>query len=155
MVILTTFTTPIAIFVSFGTIKTRIKELCIAFLLLEGAMIGAFVALDLFVFYVFWGVKNVPMFIMIGIWGGQEKIKAAIKFFMFTMTGSVLMLGAMLFMVWTHYRIKGIWSFDYLDLVQVYLPQEGLLGSFSTQAMCFWAFSIAFFIKVPMFPVHT
>ncbi len=155
MVVLTTFTTPIAVFASFGSIKGRIKELCVAFLVLEGAMIGAFVALDLFVFYVFWELMLVPMFLMIGIWGGADKIKAAVKFFIFTMTGSVLMLGAMVFMVWTHQRITGQWSFDYLDLVQVMLPQEGPLGTFSTQALCFWAFSIAFFIKVPMFPVHT
>jgi NADH-quinone oxidoreductase subunit M len=153
LVVLTTFTTPIAAYASFGSVKTRQKELCIAFLILQAAMIGAFVALDMFLFYVFWELMLVPMFLMIGIWGGAEKIKAAIKFFMFTMTGSVLMLAALVYMVWTNHELNGVWSFDYLDLAQVMLP--GQLGNWSAGAACFWAFSLAFFIKVPMFPVHT
>ncbi len=153
LVILTTFTTPIAAFVSFGSIKTHIKELCIAFLLLQGAMIGSFVALDLFVFYLFWELMLVPMFLLIGIWGGANKIKAAIKFFMFTMTGSVLMLAAMVYLVWTNHELTGLWSFDYLQLTQVILP--GTPNGWGPQTLCFWAFSLAFFIKVPMFPLHT
>ncbi len=148
LVILTTLTTPIAMFASFGSVKTRIKELCFAFLLLEGAMIGAFVALDLFLFYVFWELMLVPMYLMIGIWGGADKIKAAIKFFLYTMTGSVLMLAAIVYLVWTHQKLTGTYSFDYLSLVRVVLPKDA-------QVFCFWAFSIAFFIKVPMWPVHT
>lgn len=153
LIILTTFSTPIAAFASFGTIRTRIKELCVAFLLLQGAMIGAFVALDLFLFYVFWELMLVPMFLMIGIWGGSDKVKAAIKFFVYTMTGSVLMLAAMLYMVWTNHEITGQWSFDYLELCRLVLP--GKLQEISAASLCFWAFSIAFFIKVPMFPLHT
>ena len=153
LVLLTTFTTPIAAFATFGSVKTRIKELCAAFLLLQGAMLGAFVALDLFVFYVFWELMLVPMFLMIGIWGGADRIKAAVKFFLFTMTGSVLMLAAMLYLVWTHHALTGAWSFDLLHLAQVQLP--GQLGTMGPQTLCFLAFSIAFFIKVPMFPVHT
>lgn len=159
LVVLTTFTTPIAAFASFGSIKTRIKELCIAFLLLEAAMIGAFVALDMFLFYVFWELMLPPMFILIGVWGGADRIKAAVKFFIFTMTGSVLMLGAIVYMVWTHHDLTGVWSFDFVDLAQVILPGllplPGQAGGFSAQMACFWAFSLAFFIKVPMFPVHT
>jgi len=153
LVVLTTFTTPIALFSSLGSVKTRVKELCIAFLLLEAAMIGAFVALDMFLFYVFWELMLVPMFLMIGIWGGADKIKAAVKLFIFTMSGSVLMLAAIIYMVWTNHQLTGHWSFDYLDLAQLLLP--GQLGTLGPAAMCFWAFSIAFFIKVPMFPVHT
>jgi NADH-quinone oxidoreductase subunit M len=153
LIVLTTFTTPIAAYSAFGSIRTRIKELCVSFLLLQGAMIGAFVALDLFLFYVFWELMLVPMFLMIGIWGGAEKIKAAIKFFVFTMTGSVLMLAAMLYLVWTNHELTGQWTFDYLALARVVLP--GAAGSLSPATLCFWAFSIAFFIKVPMFPVHT
>ncbi len=153
LIILTTFTTPIAAFVSFGSIKTNIKELCFAFLLLQGAMIGSFVALDMFVFYLFWELMLVPMFLLIGIWGGADKIKAAIKFFLFTMTGSVLMLAAMLYLVWTNHELTGIWSFDYLQLTQVILP--GTPTDWGPQTLCFWAFSLAFFIKVPMFPLHT
>ncbi len=148
LVILTTFTTPIAVYAAFGSIKDRVKELCFAFLFLEGAMLGSFVALDLFLFYVFWELMLVPMYIMIGIWGGADKIKAAIKFFIYTMAGSVLMLAAIVYMVWTHQKLTGSYSFDYLSLVRVVLPKDA-------QMFCFWAFSIAFFIKVPMWPVHT
>lgn len=148
MVLLTTFMTPIAAFASFGSIKTRVKELCFSFLLLEAAMLGAFVSLDLFLFYIFWELMLVPMYLMIGIWGGSEKIKAAVKFFLFTMAGSMLLLAAMVYLVWTHQRITGEYSFDYLALSRVMLPK-------SAQFICFWGFSIAFFVKVPMWPVHT
>jgi NADH-quinone oxidoreductase subunit M len=154
LVLLTTLTTPIAAFSSFGSIKTRQKELAVAYLLLEGAMLGAFVALDLFQFYVFFELMLVPMFLMIGIWGGAEKIKAAIKLFVFTMTGSVLMLAALVYLAWTHQKLTGRWSFDYLDLMYVVLPRprDALFGA---AGLCFGAFALAFFIKVPMFPFHT
>ncbi len=148
LVLLTTFITPIAAYSAFGSIQTRIKELCISLLLLEGAMIGVFVALDLFLFYVFWELVLVPMYIMIGVWGGVDKVKAAIKFFLYTMVGSMLMLAAIVYMVHVYHKLTGTYSFDYLALVRVMLPQH-------KQALCFWAFSIAFFIKVPMWPVHT
>ncbi|MBM4376291.1 MAG: NADH-quinone oxidoreductase subunit M [Deltaproteobacteria bacterium] len=155
LIVLTTFTTPIAAFASFGSIKSRHKELCAAFLMLQGAMIGAFVALDLFVFYVFWELMLVPMFLMIGIWGGAEKIKASVKFFLFTMTGSVLMLGAMLYLVWTHHELTSQWTFDYLALSRVVLPDTQKPVVMSAQFLCWFAFSLAFFIKVPMWPLHT
>jgi NADH-quinone oxidoreductase subunit M len=148
LVLLTTFITPIAMYASFGSIKTRIKELCIAFLILEGAMIGVFVSLDLFLFYVFWEVVLVPMFLMIGVWGGVDRIRASIKFFLYTMAGSMLMLAAIVYMVWTYQKLTGVWSFDYLSLSRMVLGKNA-------QTYCFWAFSIAFFIKVPMWPVHT
>lgn len=148
LLILTTFLTPLVMYVSFGSIKTRQKEYIAAFLLLESAMIGAFVSLDMFLFYVFWELMLVPMYVMIGIWGGAEKIKASIKFFIYTMAGSMLLLAAMVYLVWTHQKLTGVWSFDLLALSQVVLPARA-------QLLCFWAFSIAFFIKVPMWPVHT
>jgi NADH-quinone oxidoreductase subunit M len=148
LVLLTTFVTPIAAYASFGSIKTRIKELCFAFLLLQGAMIGAFLALDLFLFYVFWELMLVPMFLMIGIWGGVDRIKAAIKFFLYTMAGSVLMLAAIVYLVWANQKLTGEFTFDFLALSRVVLPK-------TAQVVCFWAFSLAFFIKVPMWPVHT
>jgi NADH-quinone oxidoreductase subunit M len=148
LILLTTFITPIAVYASFGSIKTRIKELCFAFLLLQGAMLGAFVSLDLFQFYMFWELMLVPMYVMIGIWGGAEKVKAAVKFFIYTMAGSMLMLAAIVYLVWTNQKLTGAWSFDFLALSRVVLPR-------SAQMICFWAFSIAFFIKVPMWPVHT
>jgi len=148
LVLLTTFITPIAAYASFGSIKTQVKELCFCFLFLQGAMLGAFVALDLFLFFVFWELMLVPMYVMIGIWGGAEKIKAAIKLFLYTMTGSMLMLAAIVYMAWAHQKLTGTWSFDYLALSRVVVSREA-------QTLCFWAFSIAFFIKVPMWPVHT
>ena len=156
LVVLTTFTTPIAAFSSFGSIKTRIKELCVAYLLLQAAMIGAFVALDLFLFYLFWELMLVPMFLLIGIWGGPQRIYAALKFVIFTMTGSVLMLAAMLYLVWTNHALTGTWTFDYLELCRVVLPASQTATTLGGPMMwCFWAFSIAFFVKVPMFPLHT
>ncbi len=111
MVLLTTFTTPIAAIVAFGSIKERIKDLCFALLLLHSGMLGAFVALDLFLFYVFWELMLIPMIILIGVWGGVERIKAAYKFFLFTMAGSVLMLAAILYLVITHKQIAGYYTF--------------------------------------------
>jgi len=148
LVLLTTFSTPLAAIVAFGSIKTRVKDLCFALLLMQGAMVASFVSLDLFLFYLAFELMLVPMYIMIGIWGGVDKIKAAIKFFLYTMFGSVLMLAAILYLVWTYARITGAPSFDLLALSKVMLPQK-------TQILCFWAFALAFFIKVPMFPLHT
>ena len=148
LVLLTTFITPIAAWASFGSIKTRVKDLCFAFLFLQASMIGAFVALDLFLFYVFWELMLVPMYVMIGIWGGTERIKAALKFFLYTMVGSVLMLAAMIYLVWQYKQLAGEPSFDLLALQRVALPKD-------VQMLCFAAFALAFLIKVPMFPVHT
>ena len=148
LVLLTTVTTPIAAAVSFGSIKTRIKDLAFSILLLHGGMLGAFVALDLFLFYVFWELMLVPMVIFIGVWGGVEKIKAAYKFLLYTMTGSVLMLAAILYMVWQHSEIAGYVTFDYLALSRLVLPETAAY-------LCFGAFALAFFIKVPTFPLHT
>ena len=111
-------------------------------------MIGAFIALDMFVFYLFWELVLVPMYLMIGIWGGADRIKAAVKFFIYTMVGSVLLLAAILYLVWANQKLTGQWSFDYIDLSRVVLARPA-------QMLCFWAFSLAFFIKVPMWPVHT
>ncbi len=148
LVMLTTFITPIAAYVTFGSIKTRIKDLCFSFLFLQAAMIGAFVSLDLFLFYVFWELMLIPMYLMIGVWGSHDRIKAALKFFIYTMSGSVLMLAAIIYLVYTYAQLTGEVSFSLLALNKVLLPQH-------TQLLCFWAFAIAFFIKVPMFPVHT
>jgi NADH-quinone oxidoreductase subunit M len=148
LVMLTTFITPIAAYVTFGSIKTRIKDLCFSLLFLQAAMLGAFVSLDLFLFYVFWELMLIPMYLLIGVWGSQDRIKAALKFFIYTMAGSVLMLAAIIYLVYTYSQLTGEVSFSLLALNKVLLPQH-------TQLLCFWAFAIAFFIKVPMFPVHT
>jgi NADH-quinone oxidoreductase subunit M len=148
LILLSTLTTPIAAYVAFGSLKTRIKDLCFAFLLLHGAMMGAFVSLDLFLFFVFWELMLIPMIVMIGVWGGVEKVKAAYKFFIYTMVGSMLMLAAILYLVWSFSKLAGYPSFDYLALQRVALPHTAAW-------LCFLGFLLAFAIKVPMFPFHT
>ncbi len=148
MVLLSTFTMPIAALVSFGSIKKRIKDLCIAFLVLHSAMIGCFVSLDMFLFFVFWELMLLPMLILIGVYGGVERIKAAYKFFLYTMIGSMMMLAAILYMVWTHKELTGYITFDYLALSRVMLTEQA-------GWLCFAAFALAFLIKVPVFPFHT
>jgi NADH-quinone oxidoreductase subunit M len=148
LLLLCTFSTPIALYVSLNSITTRIKDLCFAFLMLHGAMLGCFVSLDLFLFFVFWEMMLVPMIVMIGVWGGVEKIKAAYKFFLYTMVGSMLMLSAILYMVWTHQKLAGYYSFDYLALSRLVMPHTAAW-------LCFLGFLAAFAIKVPMWPLHT
>jgi NADH-quinone oxidoreductase subunit M len=149
LVILTVFIMPIAAYASFGSIHTRIKDWCFALLLLEGAMLGAFVALDLFLFYTFWELMLVPMYVMIGVWGGTNRIRSAIKFFLYTMFGSVLMLGAILYVAYAYAQANGGQpSFDYFDLQRLLIPRH-------VQVWLWAAFTLAFVIKVPMFPVHT
>jgi NADH-quinone oxidoreductase subunit M len=148
MVLLTTFTTPIAAIVAFGSIKERIKDLCFALLMLHGGMIGAFISLDLFLFFVFWELMLLPMLILIGVYGGADRIKAAYKFFLYTMVGSMMMLAAILYMVWTHKALGGYLTFDYLALSKLVLPKTAAY-------LCFGGFALAFLIKVPVFPFHT
>lgn len=148
LVMLTVFIMPIAAFVSFGSVQTRVKEWCIALLVLQGAMLGAFVALDLFLFYVFWELMLVPMYLMIGIWGGSGRLRATVKFFLYTMFGSMLMLAAILYLGYTYGEVTGKVSFDYFDLQRLMIPQR-------VQVWLFAAFSLSFLIKVPMFPLHT
>ncbi len=150
LVLLTTVITPLVLISSWTTVKTRLKEYLFSFLFLEGAMVGTFVALDLFLFYVFWELMLVPMALIIGIWGspGPARVRAAVKFFLFTMAGSVLMLVAILWLVSTHTELGGTASWDYLDLRRIVLPA-------STQLWLFLAFAVAFAIKVPLWPLHT
>jgi NADH-quinone oxidoreductase subunit M len=149
LVLLTVFITPIATFASFGSIHNRLKDWCFALLLLEGAMLGALLSLDLFVFYVFWELMLVPMYVMIGVWGGTGRIRSAIKFFLYTMFGSVLMLGAILYVAYAYARATGgTPSFDYFELQRLMIPRH-------VQMWLWAAFTLAFIIKVPMFPFHT
>ena len=142
MVLLTTLLTMISILASFGPIKTRVKEYFIAFLVLEVGMLGVFLSLDLFLFYVFWEVVLVPMYLIIGIWGGANRIYATLKFFLYTFIGSVLMLVALIYM----YSKSG--SFAIFDFHHLRL-------SLTEQVLIFLAFLVAFAVKVPMWPVHT
>lgn len=148
LVILTTFLTPIAILISWKYIGQRIKEFYALLLLLEFGMIGVFLSLDLFLFYVFWEVALVPMYLLIGVWGHERRIYAAVKFFLYTLAGSVLMLAAMLFIA---NRAK---TFDYVEILTA--MKDGRLQFNSTeQLLLFLAFFFAFAIKVPLFPLHT
>jgi NADH-quinone oxidoreductase subunit M len=148
LVLLSTLLTPIAALVSWNYIDKRVKEYYAFLLLLEFGVIGVFVAMDLFLFYVFWEVSLVPMYFLIGIWGHERRIYAAVKFFLFTMAGSVLMLGAIIFL----YNRTG--TFDY-GVIQGMIQTGSLVFSPRTELLLFLAFFAAFAIKVPLFPLHT
>jgi NADH-quinone oxidoreductase subunit M len=148
LVVLTGFLSPIALLSSWGSIERKVKEFSIFMLALEAAMIGVFVSLDLFLFYVFWDAMLVPMYFLIGIWGYDQRVYAAIKFMLYTMAGSVLMLIAILGLAYLHSTATGTYSFDLLKLY-------GLQIAPGTQRWFFLAFTVAFAIKVPLFPFHT
>ena len=148
LVLLTGFLTPLALLSSWGSIHDRVKAFAMVMLALEAAMIGVFVALDLFLFYVFWDAMLVPMYFLIGIWGYDNRVYAALKFMLYTMAGSVLMLVAILALGYYHGVATGLPSFDLLRLYELQIPR----------ALQFWgflAFAVAFAIKVPLFPFHT
>jgi NADH-quinone oxidoreductase subunit M len=148
LVMLTTVMGVIAMLVSWSAVEERLKEYYAMFLLLQTGMIGVFISLDFFLFYVFWELVLVPMYFIIGVWGGPRKLYAAIKFFLYTLAGSVLMLLGILTLYFRHYAQFGFYTFEIADLMKLNLP----LG---TQQWVFWAFFIGFAIKVPMFPFHT
>jgi NADH-quinone oxidoreductase subunit M len=143
LVMLTTFLTPISILSTWTAVEERVKEFMIFFLLLEIGMVGVFAALDLFLFYIFWEFTLVPMYFLIGIWGGPRRIYAALKFFLYTMAGSILMLLAIL---WLGLRTE---TFSVPDLIALgNIPAD-------IQTWLFLAFAAAFAIKVPMWPLHS
>jgi NADH-quinone oxidoreductase subunit M len=148
LVALTALLTPITLLGTASSVASRLKAYLSFFLLLEAAMIGVFVALDLLLFYVFWEAMLIPMYFLIGIWGGGRRVYAALKFFLYTMAGSVLMLVAILVLAFVGARATGQLSFDYADLKAVLLPM-GL------ERWLFLAFAVAFAIKVPLLPFHT
>ena len=147
LVMLTTFLTPLCIWGSFGSIKTRPKGYYISFLLLETGMLGVFAALDLVLFYVFWEAMLIPMYLLIGVWGGQNRVYAAVKFILYTMVGSLLMLVGI---IWMYFNaVPGVNTFDLLEISKsAVIPHQAQLWLFA-------AFALAFAIKVPMFPFHT
>jgi NADH-quinone oxidoreductase subunit M len=144
LVILTTFLTPISLLASWQSIHARVKAFNIFMLLLEAGMLGVFVALDLFLFYIFWEAMLIPMYFLIGMWGHERRIYAAVKFFLYTMAGSALMLVAFIAL----YKVSPAHTFDILLLTRY--PVDPAL-----QMWLFAAFALAFAIKVPMFPFHT
>jgi len=148
LVVLTVLLLPIVFLGSWRGITAHWEGYAASMLLLTTGILGALTASDLFLFYIFWEVMLVPMYLIIGIWGGERKIYAAVKFFLYTMAGSLLMLLAILWLAWTYAEVAGSWSFAYADLLRLDLP----LGA---QTWLFAAFALAFAIKVPMFPFHT
>src|SRR5437870_1290368 len=149
LVLLTTFLVPLSVLGSYTYITKRERGFYANLLVLTTGMIGVFVALDLFLFYVMWEVMLIPMYFIIGIWGGDNRLYAAIKFFIYTMFGSLLMLVAILGLYLTAHARTGLYSFDYVFLLQNVGPLGAAAGWF------FLAFFLAFAIKVPMFPFHT
>jgi NADH-quinone oxidoreductase subunit M len=145
MIFLTALLTVICLYYSSHVIKVRVKEYFFFFLLLEMGMMGVFTSLDFFLFYVFWEIGLVPMYFLIGVWGGERREYAAIKFFLYTLTGSVLMLLAILAMFFA----EG--TFDIIEMAQ----RQPFSGNFVLQALAFWGIFAAFAIKVPLFPFHT
>jgi NADH-quinone oxidoreductase subunit M len=148
LVILTTLLTPVSVLVSWKHIEHRAKEFYAFLILLEFGLIGVFISLDLFLFFVFWEVGLVPMYFLVGIWGHDRRIYAAVKFFIYTMVGSMLMLVAVIFL----YNHTG--TFDYQQIL-AQLQSGRLMLSSQTELLLFLAFFIAFAIKVPLFPLHT
>ncbi len=148
LIVLTAFLTPIALLSSWEGVQKKVKEFSIFMLLLETAMLGVFASLDLFLFYVFWDFVLIPMYFIIGIWGYERRVYAAVKFILYTMAGSVLMLVAIIGVAWINQNQTGSYSFDLLHLYGLQIPAR-------TQFWFFLAFAVAFAIKVPLFPFHT
>src|SRR5690348_8388749 len=150
LIILTTLLGSISILSSWNAIQDRVKEYYAWFLVLQTGMLGVFMALDMFLFFVFWEAMLVPMYLLIGIWGGPRKLYAAIKFFLYTLLGSVLMLLGILFLYFHHHTLTGIYTFS---IPELYKTAPQITGTASI--LLFFAFFIGFAIKVPMFPFHT
>jgi len=149
LVLLTTFLTFVSIMACWADIQDKVKEFMICILFLETGMIGVFVSLDLFLFYVFWEVMLIPMYLLIGVWGNpKRRIYAAVKFFIYTMVGSVFMLVAILVLYFHNGAATGKYTFDLLQLYNLQVSRD-------IQVWLFLAFGLAFAIKVPMFPFHT
>jgi len=154
LVILTTLLTPISILASWNSIHHRVKEFFVMLLMLEVGIVGVFLSLDLFLFFLFWEVMLIPMAFLIGIWGHERRIYAAVKFVLYTMAGSILMLVGILWL----YNVTG--TFDLPVIQQALTARPDLLGAtaeahFHTEILLFLAFFVAFAIKVPLFPLHT
>src|SRR5216684_4237479 len=148
LLVLTGFLTPLALLSSWESVQKQMKAFCMFMLLLESAMMGVFMSLDLFLFYVFWDAMLIPMYFVIGIWGYDRRVYAAMKFILYTMAGSVLMLIAILGLAYLHSTATGRYSFDLIAMYDLRVPP-------ALQVWFFLAFAIAFAIKVPIFPFHT
>jgi NADH-quinone oxidoreductase subunit M len=154
LVVLTAVLTIVSVLCSWRAITAHVHEFFIFLLLLETGVLGVFVSLDLFLFYLFWEVMLVPMYFLIGIWGGEQRIYAAIKFIIYTMAGSVLMLVAIISLYYLNGQATGEYTFDLIKLTDN-LNQGALRLDPRVEMWLFLGFAIAFFIKVPLFPLHT
>jgi len=148
LIVLTTILTVLCIIAAWKSVTHGVKGFFISLLLLTTGMVGVFVSLDLFLFYVFWEVMLIPMYFLIGVWGGPRRIYAAIKFVLFTMFGSLLMLVALLYVYFQYQAFSGEYTFDLLKIMQLPLAIQPQLWLFA-------AFGLAFAIKVPLWPFHT
>jgi NADH-quinone oxidoreductase subunit M len=148
LILLTTLMGTIAVLSSWTAIKERVKEYYIFLLVLQGGMIGAFISLDFLLFFLFWEVMLVPMYFLIGIWGSDRRLYSAIKFFLYTLVGSVVMLLGILALYFHYHALTGTYSFDITKYQAMSIP-------FNLQWWVFLAFFLGFSIKVPMFPFHT
>jgi NADH-quinone oxidoreductase subunit M len=148
LVLLTTFLAPIVFLASWRSVTERVREYFVLFLLLETGMLGAFAALDLFLFYIFWELTLIPMALLVGMYGGERRIYAAVKFFIYTAIGSLLMLVAILVLYVAHGRMTGDYTMNLLELMGTRLAPR-------VEMLAFLAFALAFAIKVPLFPFHT
>src|SRR4029079_5950331 len=149
LIVLTGFLTPLALLSSWDSVHSNVKMFSFFLLALETSMLGVFVALDLFLFYVFWDFVLIPMYFLIGIWGYDRRVYAAVKFILYTMAGSVLMLVAIIGLAWAHAEANGgVVSFELVELQRLTL-------SWQLEKWFFLAFAVAFLIKVPLFPFHT
>jgi NADH-quinone oxidoreductase subunit M len=148
LVLITTLLTPFAIFASFGLIKEKVRGYYAWLLLLSAGMVGAVVSLNVFLFYVFFELMLIPAFFLIGIWGGPNRVKATVKFVVYTIVGSLLMFVAILFLAYTHFAQAGSWSFEVQDLVTTALTGKAMWWAFA-------AFVLAFAIKAGLWPFHT
>jgi NADH-quinone oxidoreductase subunit M len=148
LVALTAFLGPLVVAGAFSAIQKDVKLFYAMVFFIQFAMLGTFLAQDLFLFYVFWEAMLIPMFLIIGIWGGERRIYATLKFVLYTAFGSILMLAAMIYLVWSLNRTSGITSFAFSELYGLGLPEQ-------TQLWLLAAFGLSFAIKVPMVPLHT
>src|SRR5213083_3266183 len=148
LILLTTMMGCIAVLSSGTAITERVKEYYIFLLVLQTGMLGAFMALDFLLFFLFWEVMLVPMYFVIGIWGGGRRLYSAIKFFLYTLVGSVVMLLGILALYFYNHTVTGVYTFDVTQFQQLAVP-------FNIQRWVFLAFFLGFAIKVPMFPFHT
>lgn len=148
LVVLTTVLTVLCVLGSWNSVAHGVKGYFISMLVLTTGMIGVFCATDLFLFYIFWEVMLIPMYFIIGVWGGTRRVYAAIKFVLFTMFGSLLMLVAILYLYFAHFQQTGVYTFEIAQLITTQL-------AISPQLWLFGAFALAFAVKVPLFPFHT